>query len=130
MDASRHCLFALLTLSVQASFAEDSLRISRPTFVMPDAVRFSTGRELRFSDQFEQWRKLYCRPVVCPDVRCGGSCSVYKDSCPSFTGLAVFDLEHGNGQFATSNGCSSQCSDQGSTTSTAAGASTGSPCCH
>jgi hypothetical protein len=117
-------------LEAQALASEESLRISRPKFVMPESMRFSVGREKLFSDQFRQWRKQYCHPVVCPDITCAGSCSVYTDSCPSFTGLTVFDLRNGSATLLTGNGCSSQCADDGGPSTGESSSSVQADCCH
>jgi hypothetical protein len=115
--------------SPQAGVADESLRISRPAFVMPDILRFSFGRQKLFTDQFKQWRKQYCHPVICPDITCAGSCSVYADSCPSFTGLTVFDLRNGSATLISGNGCSSQCADESAQPS-GQSISGSTECCH
>jgi hypothetical protein len=121
------CLIWLLNL--QSAIGEESLRISRPKFVMPEIMRFSVGRQRLFTDQFKQWRKQYCHPVVCPDITCAGSCSVYTDSCPSFTGLTIFDLGNGGAALISGNGCSSQCADDSPQPATQSGVGKV-DCCH
>jgi hypothetical protein len=71
---------------------EDSLRISRPTFRMPQELRFSEGRLALSASHFALWTRNYLHPVICTSVLCGGSCAAFLDSCPSFTGLEVLDF--------------------------------------
>jgi hypothetical protein len=90
------CLLGLFVMSFACSEAraddEDSLRISRPTFRMPQELRFSEGRLALNASHFALWTRNYLHPVICTSVLCGGSCAAFIDSCPSFTGLAVLDF--------------------------------------
>jgi len=90
------CLIGLSLISFACACAradnDDSLRISRPTFRMPQELRFSEGREALSATHFALWTRNYLHPVICTSVLCGGSCAAFLDSCPSFTGLAVLDF--------------------------------------
>jgi hypothetical protein len=91
-----YCLLGLSVISFACADAradeENSLRISRPTFRMPQEMRFSEGRLALSISHFALWTRNYLRPVICTSVLCGGSCAAFLDSCPSFTGLAVLDF--------------------------------------
>ena len=71
---------------------QNSLRISRPTFRMPQELRFTDGRQPLAINHFALWTRNYLHPVICSSVMCGGSCAAFLDSCPSFTGLSVLDF--------------------------------------
>jgi hypothetical protein len=91
-----YCLFGLSLVSFACVDAradgESSLRISRPTFRMPQEMHFSEGRLALNASHFALWTRNYLRPVICSSVLCGGSCAAFLDSCSSFTGLAVLDF--------------------------------------